>query len=880
MALVTADGNTSDAEEGDSVQSSIVVPAQVPNVSGQMMWLFLSTSHPTLGETATWSTPAGWTQHDYGTQGDLRTGAYYRQSTGTDDAFPNVTLSKDSEWSTVSIVVDDVDWTTGPIGASSINAVGTLPDLTTTQDKSVILYVQAEEDNVSTIFTRGGPNQKLLGFWNQNATAEGVSNHTRAGWEFVPYNATTANGPTLGSNGDRRSFSIEILTQGNFSPITAVSLASTPVTPTNTGTQNNWIADLIATNNTNLRGDTCTAHSFDAATDVDPTTDEITITGHGMKTTTIVRAEANGNTLPTGITDGNYYWVKYIDANTVELWATPTFAGVNPDADALIDLFCNNTTIYPTTVNITADGSGTCILREIRMLNSYSLNDIFRPNAGSAANADGSGWVGDCGWLENDLAYAYTFTTPQDWSSVICAFTFTLSLQSVIQEYLVTMLDSDGDWITWKVWDRTIEGISKTAYVQIEPGSSVVQAQAIREVGTFNAASVEYVIFHFLPNSGYSSATGRPGIVWDVTGFGLVSPFTVFGGTSSNPISLFDIADLLQTLNDPVADTPSDLQIVLRQSVSIGTGTDDIVLAASEKSVAFPPLADGVTLLTTYRESLGIFVNLTADSEISIRNTQMGATAPFVFEVDAPASATLDLSGNTYVEGNVVLDVDFSYSRQLFVGGNGVTHNDAEITGSTFIVGAALGANNGMVAWGASTNISDSEFQLGPGVTTGHAIIITTAGTYTFTGLTFTGFGADGTDTAAVYNNSGGAVTINIAGGGSTPTVRNGASATTSVVASVSVAVKVVTTDGTPIENARVFLKTTPGGVVIFDGSDGTSLTDSSGDVITLFSGATPVNIVGRARLSSTSPFYKTGIISGEIFSSGFSATIVMILDE
>jgi hypothetical protein len=64
----------------------------------------------------------------------------------------------------------------------------------------------------------------------------------------------------------------------------------------------------------------------------------------------------------------------------------------------------------------------------------------------------------------------------------------------------------------------------------------------------------------------------------------------------------------------------------------------------------------------------------------------------------------------------------------------------------------------------------------------GHAIIITTPGTYTFAGNLFTGFGAADTTNAAVYNNSGGLVTLNITEGGNTPTIRNGTSATTNVV--------------------------------------------------------------------------------------------------
>jgi hypothetical protein len=70
---------------------------------------------------------------------------------------------------------------------------------------------------------------------------------------------------------------------------------------------------------------------------------------------------------------------------------------------------------------------------------------------------------------------------------------------------------------------------------------------------------------------------------------------------------------------------------------------------------------------------------------------------------------------------------------------------------------------------------------------TGHAITITAPGTYTFSGNLFTGYGATGTTNAAIYNNSGGAITLNISGGGDVPTYRNGTSASTTIIAAANV---------------------------------------------------------------------------------------------
>ncbi len=107
---------------------------------------------------------------------------------------------------------------------------------------------------------------------------------------------------------------------------------------------------------------------------------------------------------------------------------------------------------------------------------------------------------------------------------------------------------------------------------------------------------------------------------------------------------------------------------------------------------------------------------------------------------------------------------------------------------------------------------------------TGHAIEITAPGTYTFSSLNFIDYGATGTTNAAVYNNSGGAVTINISGGTS-PTYRNGTSATTSVVAAANVTLTNLKTNS----EVRAYLGTNPATAIEIDGieSSGTSFTFS-----------------------------------------------------
>lgn len=121
--------------------------------------------------------------------------------------------------------------------------------------------------------------------------------------------------------------------------------------------------------------------------------------------------------------------------------------------------------------------------------------------------------------------------------------------------------------------------------------------------------------------------------------------------------------------------------------------------------------------------------------------------------------------------------------RNTSVSGSGTFDvNGATVVGCSFASHTATQLK--VDATSEMSAISATSFTSGG---TGHAIELTVAGTYTFSGIKFAGYGADGTTNAAVYNNSGGAVTINVTGGGSTPTVRNGASASTTVNSNVQV---------------------------------------------------------------------------------------------
>ncbi len=125
---------------------------------------------------------------------------------------------------------------------------------------------------------------------------------------------------------------------------------------------------------------------------------------------------------------------------------------------------------------------------------------------------------------------------------------------------------------------------------------------------------------------------------------------------------------------------------------------------------------------------------------------------------------------------------------------------------------------------------------------TKHAIEITTPGTYTFAGNSFTGYAtANGTTgNEVIYNNSGGAVTLNVTGSGvGTISYRNGTGATTTVASSASVVINIVDEDGNAITaNSEVTVVRNSDTVILFeedgiiDGSTTYSYSSGGGTVV------------------------------------------------
>lgn len=182
-------------------------------------------------------------------------------------------------------------------------------------------------------------------------------------------------------------------------------------------------------------------------------------------------------------------------------------------------------------------------------------------------------------------------------------------------------------------------------------------------------------------------------------------------------------------------------------------------------------------------------------------------------------NASVSLSGCTFTDmGTFVFLANTTVDQTVFRRCSRITHGSSTFTNNRVTNSVAPVA---MI----TSNPSGVEDCIFVSSGTGHAIEITTPGTYTFSGNLFEGYGAIGTLNSAIYNNSGGLVTLNVSGGGSVPTYTNGTGATTTIVAASNVTLTGLKADS----EVRAYLGSDPITATLLAGteSSGTSFTFS-----------------------------------------------------
>jgi hypothetical protein len=297
-----------------------------------------------------------------------------------------------------------------------------------------------------------------------------------------------------------------------------------------------------------------------------------------------------------------------------------------------------------------------------------------------------------------------------------------------------------------------------------------------------------------------------------MAGLWAIGLVTVAGGTSTRPVAIGS----LMTAIGAQAERATGLlqgaaQGFVSQPVLIGAANTHTNLDLSFSSLEFPgkfSVLQRELRVQVGDDFLGLKYRPNASDIIKHTNALVSSSKRFHWglHADASTSATYDFTRLSVIgAGTITLNKAITIDRLVINDYSTIDISDATLTNCT-IAGAP--AANDSLTTNASTSLTGCTIDVS-GVTAGnrwvsvadpsifedcsftggggHAIRITTAGTYSFDANMFSGFGADGTDGAAIFNDSGGAVTINITGGGSTPTVKNGTGASTTVQNAVSI---------------------------------------------------------------------------------------------
>ena len=198
----------------------------------------------------------------------------------------------------------------------------------------------------------------------------------------------------------------------------------------------------------------------------------------------------------------------------------------------------------------------------------------------------------------------------------------------------------------------------------------------------------------------------------------------------------------------------------------------------------------------------------------SISFLALGTQSPGNMTVVDDADVTIDSCTFTdmgrfnFLAGTTIVDSTFRRCGMVVQG-------DAVLQGTLF---TASGASVALYA----SDLDKIDYCSFVSVGTCHAIEMTdgmSGGSYTLLDVAFTGYASTDGDTGneAIFNNSGGPITLLISGG-DTPSIRNGSGASTTVVIDpVDVTVTVKNIDGEVVLGARVFLAADDGGPLPYE---------------------------------------------------------------
>lgn len=347
----------------------------------------------------------------------------------------------------------------------------------------------------------------------------------------------------------------------------------------------------------------------------------------------------------------------------------------------------------------------------------------------------------------------------------------------------------------------------------------------LQTTGTLNTASITEI--GLMVSSKIVAANWLAGSVW------ALDTCTIAGGNAANPLNMTQIvASYADGHERRSAIRQGSNQALFLGPVQIGDGgTNPVYLSLDATATEFPRQYNK-SLKEVYYNSVDNFAGLIyypgASDTIIHKNSVISSPSRYKWGLHASAStsATYNFSGLSVIGAGTItlnkaititgltindystldlssLTLTSSTIKVVPATNDSVTTNSTSTLTSCTLDVSTVTSGNRWLSTATPDKFSSCTF-IGGG---GHALRLTAAGSFTLTGNTWTSFGADGTNGAAIYNDSGGAVTLTITGG-TVPTIRNGAGASTTLVVA-PVTTQITTLDaisGSAISGARVLV--------------------------------------------------------------------------
>lgn len=335
---------------------------------------------------------------------------------------------------------------------------------------------------------------------------------------------------------------------------------------------------------------------------------------------------------------------------------------------------------------------------------------------------------------------------------------------------LVVFEDSSGDWAAFQLSERS----GMTASVGYRAFIACDTATPYDSSGTIDWSDIRQIgyLYHRVTTSTLVRAMLlRFEILLDKT--------IVYGGNAGSPVNAGFIAKILNGWGAyDVAGLQGFGQLLSGGSIQFGNGTNTTYVELSGNSVEQRRLPNGTFERRFYQgasETLTTGFDL-ASSDTTFINRSILASAQVA--VRQYLDFSLGSAPLTFLSSGMTLQ------RQIVTGLAGIdfvrtTFDDCtfNLNGSNITACTINGGDDAVtVTTGDPGLISDCIFT---SYGSGHAIEITGTGTFDFYGNTFTDYGADTTDDAAIFNDSGGLVTLTLQAGDNIPTVKNGSGAST-----------------------------------------------------------------------------------------------------